>query len=596
MTFDPQIHDLKFALYECAGLRSSLQEAQNLDAFSEFSEELVDAVLTEAGKFASERISPLNQSGDVEGCTLKDGEVLTPEGWAELYRDWAGAGWNALACPIEYGGQGLPVCLGFAAQELWNTGSLSFAIGTVLTAGAVEALEHHASEELKNKYLPKLVSGEWMGTMNLTEPQAGSDLGALKTKAVPQDDGTYLITGSKIFITYGEHTLTENIIHLVLARLPGSAEGTKGISLFLVPKYLVGDDGELGARNDVQSVGLEHKLGIHASPTCVMNYGDKDGAKGWLIGAEGRGLNAMFTMMNNARLAVAIQGVAVAERATQAALHYAKERKQGSRAGSEGSVAIIEHPDVQVMLMEMKAHTMVARALCAANALALDLSADPDQDFFETQKMRADFLTPLSKAYSTDIGFEVASLGVQVHGGMGYVEETGAAQYLRDARILSIYEGTNGIQALDFLMRKLPLKDGTYAKEFLKELVGYCVSAKQENDQELGGIAGELEKAIARLGAASEKMLVLLSQIDECAQYQATGFARCFASVTGASLFLRGLNGLLQQNSGNTAQCEEYKIILCFYVAKILPIQLAMLSDSVDENDNLGHWRQNPFA
>ncbi len=416
-----------------------------------------EAIMAEAAKFAAERIAPLNREGDKHGTRLKDGVVATPPGWRDAYRDWAEAGWNALTGPAEFGGQGLPLLLAVACNEMWNAGSVAFALNPLLTAGAIEALTAHGSEELKARYLPNLISGRWTGTMNLTEPQAGSDLSALRSRAERAGDGTYRLFGQKIYITYGEHDCAENIIHLVLARLPDAPAGTRGISLFLSPKFLPD-----GSRNDLRCHGIEHKLGIHGSPTCTMIYGDQGGAVAHLIGEENKGLACMFTMMNNARLMVGVQGVAVAERAYQHALTYARERKQGRAPGAgEGMSPIIGHPDVKRMLAEMRAKTSAARALCIATAAALDRAhRAEDKAARASAHARASLLTPLAKAYSTDIAVEVASLGVQIHGGMGFIEETGAAQLLRDARILPIYEGTNGIQAIDLVQRKLPLENG----------------------------------------------------------------------------------------------------------------------------------------
>ncbi|MEP2435455.1 MAG: acyl-CoA dehydrogenase, partial [Roseibium sp.] len=384
----------------------------------------------------------------------------------------------------------------------WNSGSMAFAIGPTLTIGAVEALEKHATDDLKAKYLEKLVSGEWMGTMNLTEPQAGSDLNALKAKAVPHGDGTYRISGQKIFITYGEHDMTDNIVHLVLARLPDAPAGTRGISLFLVPKFFVNDDGTLGDHNDVRCAGVEHKLGIHGSPTCTMVFGDDGGATGWLIGEENRGLACMFTMMNNARLAVGIQGLGVAERAYQQALAYALDRKQGRAPGEkgEGMSAIAHHPDIKRTLLAMRSRTQVARAICYACAHAIDMShlaeTAEDRKFWSD---RAGLLTPLAKAIPTDFGVEVASMGVQIHGGMGYVEETGAAQHLRDSRIATIYEGTNGIQSIDLVMRKLPLSNGEHIDGFISELRQIADEVVASNRPEFGATGDLLHAAIEEL-------------------------------------------------------------------------------------------------
>ena len=374
---------------------------------------------------------------------------------------WRKGGWNGLASPAEWGGQGLPQIVNAACTEMWNGASMAFGVGPLLTMGAIDALNAHGSDALKRAYLEKLVTGEWTGTMHLTEPQAGSDVGALRTRAERAADGTYRITGQKIFITYGEHDLTDNIIHFVLARLPDAPPGTRGISLFLVPKFLLNADGSPGARNDVRAHSIEHKLGIHGSPTCTMVFGDHGGATGFLIGEENAGMACMFTMMNRARLAVGLQGVGIAERATQQAIAYARERKQGRTTGmpAKESAPIIAHPDVKRMLMTMRALTQAARSICYATALALDRAErGTDKAAREAAHARASLLTPLAKAFSSDIGIEVTSLGVQVHGGMGFIEETGAAQLYRDARIAAIYEGTNGIQAIDLVTRKLPLR------------------------------------------------------------------------------------------------------------------------------------------
>ena len=412
--------------------------------FADATADTVDAVLDGAAQFAEGEFAPLDRIGDTVGSKWKDGVVTTPPGFREAYVAFVEGGWMSLAAPVEAGGQGLPLSLSAALMEDLNAANVGFALCPMLSMGAIEALEAHGSEQQKADYLPKIVSGEWPATMNLTEPQAGSDVGALRTRAEPAQDGAWKITGTKIYITYGEHDLAENIIHLVLARTPGAPEGTRGISLFLVPKILAD-----GSRNDLRCVSIEHKLGIHASPTAVMSFGDEGGATGWLIGAEMAGMKAMFTMMNNARLNVALQGVGIAERATQRAVAYALDRRQLGRA-------IADHPDVRRMLLRMRALTSGARALNYYAFGQLDRKATGD----EAAGLRAEVLTPLAKAWCTDIGCEVASLGIQVHGGMGFIEETGAAQHLRDARIAPIYEGTNGIQAADLVGRKLGLDGG----------------------------------------------------------------------------------------------------------------------------------------
>ncbi len=477
MDYTAPIDEMMFVL-ETLGAREALSGVaggEHLDA------ETSRAVLDAAAAFASGELAPLNRIGDKAGAKLENGVVRTAPGFADAYKRFVADGWNAVPFAEDHGGQGLPWSLAVAVQEMWQSANMSFGLCPLLTQGAVELLSTHGSAEQKRVYLDKLVSGVWTGTMNLTEPQAGSDVGAVKTRALPDPahDGAlgkaYRITGNKIFITYGEHDMADNIVHMVLARLPDAPAGPKGISLFLVPKFLPeGADGTgIGARNDLRCVSLEHKLGISASPTCVMAFGDNEGALGWLIGGENRGLECMFTMMNNARLSVGLQGVAIAERAYQQAVAYAKTRVQ-SRALSgkaPGPVAIIEHPDVRRMLLDMKARIDASRALAYTAHLSLDLAAkSPDTATRAHHQARVDLLTPVVKAWSTDIGVTVASLGVQIHGGMGFVEETGAAQHYRDARIAPIYEGTNGIQANDLVFRKIGRDGGAALKTLLDEI------------------------------------------------------------------------------------------------------------------------------
>ncbi|MDV6227714.1 acyl-CoA dehydrogenase [Nitratireductor aquimarinus] len=537
------VDEIAFTLKHVTGFAADLDSGR----FGDLSEDLVDAIVAEAGRFAAEEIAPLARVGDEQGAVLKDGVVTTPPGWADLYRRWCEGGWNGLAAPEEFGGQALPTLLSVAAFEMWNSGSMAFAIGPTLTVGAIEALDKHATPELQQKYLEKLVSGEWMGTMNLTEPQAGSDLNALKARAEPVGDGTYRIFGQKIFITYGEHDFTDNIVHLVLARLPDAPAGTKGISLFLVPKFFVNDDGSLGARNDAFCASMEHKLGIHASPTCTMIYGDgkfgdTPGAVGWLIGEENRGLACMFTMMNNARLAVGMQGVGIAETAAQKALAYAQDRRQGRAAGfkGEGMSPIVAHPDIKRMLLTMKAQTQMARAITYSCAYAIDRARLGEGDEAKAWQARADILTPMAKAFSTDVGVDVASLGVQVHGGMGYIEETGAAALYRDARIAPIYEGTNGIQAIDLVMRKLPLQGGEAMAAFLNEL--RADHAALSDASGLGATAERLGQALDDLEETTAYLTKALSEgrVNE-ALCGATPYLRLFSLVIGVALNTRAL-------------------------------------------------------
>lgn len=539
------IDDIRHTLFDIAGLRNFLD--RNLA--TELSEDLVDAILSEAARFAAEEIAPVARAGDLVGATVKDGVVTTPPGWREAYFKWREAGWNSVSAPVQYGGQNLPSMVSMALLEMWNSGSMAFAIGPTLTIGAINALDKHASEALKRIYIEKLVSGEWMGTMNLTEPHAGSDLATLRTRAEPQGDGTYRIFGQKIFITYGEHDYTDNIVHLVLARLPDAPAGTRGISLFLVPKFLVNEDGSIGARNDVFCASLEHKLGIHGSPTCTMIYGDgrfsdKPGALGWLIGEENKGLACMFTMMNDARLAVGLQGVGVAEAARQKAIDFAKERRQGRAigAGSGEMSPIIEHPDVRRMLLSMASLTQAARAIAYSCAHAVDM-AHYDQERREFWQERVNLLTPLAKAFPTDVGFEVASRGVQVHGGMGYIEETGAAALLRDARIAPIYEGTNGIQAIDLVTRKLSLSGGDHVRGFLNELKRDAEIAQGSGCLDLKLAGADLLQAVSDALEASEHLIRLqdAGRVED-ALCGATPFLRLLALTAGGVMLARGAN------------------------------------------------------
>jgi alkylation response protein AidB-like acyl-CoA dehydrogenase len=555
------VDEIAHTLKHVAGLKPALDSG----LFGDLSEDVVDAILTEAGRFATEEVAPLYRVGDQHGTVLKDAVVTTPPGWKDLYRRWVEGGWNALSAPVDHGGQGLPLMLGMAALEMWNSGAMAFGIGPTLTMGAVEALEKHATEELKSTYLQKLVSGEWMGTMNLTEPQAGSDLNALKTRAERAEDGSYRIFGTKIFITYGEHDFTDNIVHLVLARLPDAPPGTRGLSLFLVPKFLVDADGSLGSRNDVFCSGVEHKLGIHGSPTCTMIYGDgfatdrPPGAIGFLIGEENRGLACMFTMMNNARLAVGIQGVAIAEAATQKALGYARDRRQGRAASwsGEGMAPIVHHPDVKRDLLTMTALTRVARSICYALAHAIDMTRVSEGEAARHWQERANLLTPVAKAFSTDAGVAVSSVGVQVHGGMGFIEETGAASFYRDARIAPIYEGTNGIQAIDLVTRKLPQSDGEHVLGYIAELGEMSAAIRTSNLPGFGPGAEAIDRAVAALLEATNFLQeVLKDGRQEQALAGATPYLRQFALTAGAAYLVRA--ALADQAPERIALCRFY--------------------------------------
>ena len=562
MTYRAPVSDITFALKHAAGLKAALAEG----LYGDLDEEMVDQVLEEAGRFAGEVIAPLNRVGDKFGTPFKDGAVTTPPGWKEAYTAWAAAGWNGVAAPADYGGQDLPHAVNAACIEMWNSGAMAFGIGPVLTMAAIDALAAHGSGDLKTRYLGKLISGEWMGTMQLTEPQAGSDVGALRTKATRADDGTYRITGSKIFITYGEHDLTSNIIHFVLARLPDAPPGTKGISLFLVPKIMPD-----GTRNDVRAHSIEHKLGINASPTCTMVYGDKGGAVGYLIGEEHKGMHCMFTMMNRTRLAVGLQGVAIAELATQQALAYARERKQGA-AGS-----IVQYPDVKRMLLTMRALTGAARAICYATAVAIDRTTRGKTEAArKAGDQRASLLTPIAKAFSTDIGIEVASLGVQVHGGMGFIEETGAAQHYRDARIAAIYEGTNGIQAIDLVTRKLPLDGGKAVALYLDELRVTVSAVKASNAPAFGDTAARLAEAVDSLERATHWLLAQKSA--DTALAGATPYLKMFGQTAGGCMLAEQALAALREGDDGAA-----RIALTRFFAENIAVQVAGLERSVTE-------------
>ncbi|MCM2476870.1 acyl-CoA dehydrogenase [Rhizobium sp. CG5] len=572
------VEEIAFTLKHVAGMAEALQNGR----LGDLSDDLVDAILSEAGRFATDEVAPLGEIGDKQGARMVDGKVVVPDGWAELYRQWSEGGWNSLTAAEDFGGQALPHMLNVAALEMWNSGSMAFALGPTLTMGAVDAVTTHGSDALKQKFLHKMVSGEWMATMNLTEPHAGSDLGVMKSRAERRDDGSYRIFGQKIFITWGDHEVTDNIIHLVLARLPDAPAGTRGISLFLVPKYLVGDDGAIGARNDLHCHSLEHKLGIHGSPTCTMIYGDgkfgdEAGAIGYLIGEENKGLNCMFTMMNNARLAVGMQGVAICEAATQKAVHYAKDRTQGKAPGWTGSgmSPIIEHPDIARTLVTMKALTQGSRAICYTCAHATDMAHHADSTEAAHWAERAALLTPIAKSFATDAGVEVASLGIQVHGGMGFIEETGAARYLRDARIAPIYEGTNGIQAIDLVTRKLPLSNGAHVRGFIAELKAIAAEVRASNREGFGSTAERLETSLADLEQTTEWLLARLGEGNATAALSgATPYQRLFGLVLTGCYLAKG--GLADEDHG-----RDTRIALCRFTAENLIAETAALKDRV---------------
>ncbi len=575
MTYHAPVKQLRFALDAVANLRRLYGNS----AYAELSDDLVDAVLEEAGRFAGEVIAPLNHTADKEGARLENGKVILPSGFEAAYKSFVENGWNALTGPVEFGGQGLPHAVGIAVQEMWQSASMAFGLCPLLSQGAIEALTAHGTPEQKRLYLPKLVQGTWTGTMNLTEPHAGSDVGALKSKAVKQADGTYKITGTKIFITWGEHDAAENIIHLVLARLPDALPGTRGISLFLVPKFLVNADGSIGARNDLRCVGLEHKLGIHGSPTCVMSFGDNGGATGFLIGQENKGMSAMFTMMNAARLNIGVQGVAIAERSFQQALAYARERRQGKPFGLQHEVLemspIIFHADVRRMLLSQKAIAEAGRALCLANAVAIDLARHGETAAERTAaKAREELLTPLSKAWSTDTGVEAASLGVQIHGGMGYIEQTGAAQHYRDARITPIYEGTNGIQAIDLIGRKLGLEGGETVRRFLAEITDTAALCEHAKRDDLKSIGRELARALKAAESATAWLQATMRSSPTQALPGATPYLRMLGHVTGAHYLARGAlvaAERLAKSDPDTTFLETRIAVAQFFAEQLLP-------------------------
>ena len=512
--------DLAFILDHVVGFG----QVAATDRFADATPDMVDAVLTEAGRLASEVLAPLNRAGDKHPARLENGVVRTAPGFADGYRAIADGGWVAVAAPSSHGGMGLPFTIASVINDMFSSACMSLQLNPLLTQGQIEALEHHASDDLKDVYLPKLISGEWNGTMNLTEPQAGTDVGALRAKAEPLGDGSYAISGQKIYITWGDSDLQANTLHLVLARIPGAAQGTGGISLFLVPKFLPDAAGNPGRRNTLQVVSLEHKLGIHGSPTCVMQY---DGAVGWLVGAENRGMAAMFTMMNNARVGVGVQGVGIAEAAFQHALDYARTRTQG-HSPEKHQPTIIGHADVRRMLATMKAQIFSARAIALSCAVAIDMTTATDSAEW---RARAALLTPIAKAYGTDVGCMVASEGVQIHGGMGFIEETGAAQFMRDVRITPIYEGTNGIQAMDLVARKMA-DEGEAARHLIGEIEATTKAARAT----LPDLAEDVWAAIEGLREATE---VLLTQSANDRFAGAVPYLRGFALVLGAHFHLK---------------------------------------------------------
>ena len=545
-----------------------------ISAFSDFSADVVVPTMEECAKFSEEVLAPINAIGDQQGATIDNGVATMPEEFVDAYKKFSDAGWASISLPEEIGGGGMPITLSGGTLEILSTANLAFGLAPGLSAGAISAINFHGSQEQKDKFLPKLVSGEWTGTMNLSEPQSGSDLGTITTKAEPQEDGTYKITGTKVWITFGEHNMTENIVHLVLAKVPGSPEGTKGISMFIVPKFHVNDDGSLGENNNVSCISIEEKLGIHASPTCVMEY---DGSVGYLVGEENRGLTYMFTMMNEARVWVGGQGLACASGALQGAAQYARDRVQGRPVGMSKEDAknstIMDHADVRRMLLTIKSYVDAMRYLMYDNQLMLDLEYFGEGELKEFGEERCGILTPVTKAWISDLGVELSSIAIQVYGGMGYVEETGVAQYLRDARIAPIYEGTNGIQALDLIFRKLPLDSG----QAMQRLLGDVNSIIEEMSQAGDVLLSMSEKLKVEVDKLSEVTLWLGSKMLEGelidASAGASPYIKMFGQVLGG--YYMGKAALLATKKYEETGDEYYseKITLSkFYIEQLLPL------------------------
>lgn len=568
-----------------------------ISEFSDFSEDIVIPTMEECAKFSEEVLAPINAIGDQQGASIENGNVTMPEEFVDAYKKFIEAGWASISLPEEIGGGGMPITLSGGTLEILSTANLAFGLAPGLSAGAISAINFHGNQEQKDKFLPKLVSGEWTGTMNLSEPQSGSDLGTITTKAEKQDDGTYKVTGTKVWITFGEHNMTENIIHLVLAKVPGSPEGTKGISMFIVPKVMVNDDGSLGDNNNVSCISIEEKLGIHASPTCVMEYDD---SVGYLVGEENRGLNYMFTMMNEARVWVGGQGLACASGALQGASQYARDRVQGRPVGMSKEDAkkstIIDHADVRRMLITIKSYVDAMRYLMYDNQLMLDLEYFAEGELKEFGEERCGILTPITKAWISDLGVELSSIAIQVYGGMGYVEETGVAQYLRDSRIAPIYEGTNGIQALDLMFRKLPLDNGQAMQRLLGD-VNKVIDEMNEGGEVLSNMAQKLKVEVDRL---SEVTLWLGSKMLEGelvdASAGATPYLKMFGQVLGG--YYMGKAAILATKKLEETGDEYYneKITLSkFYIEQLLPLASGYASSVTAGKDDLFNIKAESF-
>ena len=587
MTFASPVKQMIFALKEMANYSEIIES----ELWPDLDDNFIETLLNEAAKLADNSIAPLNQSADKAGSILNNGNVSTAPGFKEAYKELVNSSWGTLSGLKDYGGQGLPKTIAVMIQELWNTSCMSFSLCPMLTQGAVEAISHHGTENQKKEYLPRLLTGEWSGTMNLTEPHAGSDVGALKTSAKKNSDGSYSIKGTKIYITYGDHDMAENIIHLVLTRIEGAPEGNNGISLFIVPKFIKNQETKEFEKNDLQCIGLEDKLGIHASPTCVMSFGENVGAKGFLLGKENRGLACMFTMMNNARLNVGMQGVGIAERSLQQSLEYSKERRQGRHYNgkSENSVNIIEHPDVLKMLIKMESLTQASRAICYDNAIAIDLAQNhKDNKIREKYQLKADLLTPISKSWATDIGVKVTSLGIQIHGGMGFIEDTGVAQYYRDSRIAPIYEGTNGIQAIDLVTRKLKISDGLAVKNFLDEIKETSKKCSEKNDNDFIIIANNLNNAITEIEICTEKLLKWTKENKlRSVLFSASDYLELFGITAGSHYLSRGA---LSEKNINSKSLSARKELALFFSTQILVNSKALSSSICSNSQNLENF------
>ncbi|MBL8419009.1 MAG: acyl-CoA dehydrogenase [Dechloromonas sp.] len=570
------VKDMRFVMDEIAGLN----EIARLPGYEEATPDMADAILDEAAKFTGGVLAPLNRIGDQQGCRLDAGGVTTPDGWKDAYKAFCDSGWNGLAMPVAFGGQGLPETFGIAVKEMTASANMAFSLCPMLTGGSIQAMLTCASDELKAVYLEKMITGEWTGTMNLTEPQAGSDLALIRSRAEPQADGSYKVFGQKIFITYGDHDMTDNIVHLVLARLPDAPAGVRGISLFLVPKFMVNADGSLGERNDAHCVSIEHKLGIHASPTTVLAFGDNGGAVGYLLGEANRGLEYMFVMMNEARMGVGLQGIALGERAYQQALGYARERKQGRDAVTgEALVTIDHHPDIRRMLMVMKSRVEACRATTYYAAGLLDRAhAGTDAEQKKRDLWLAEFMIPIVKGGGTEMGIEVTSLGIQIYGGMGFIEETGAAQHWRDSRITTIYEGTTGIQANDLIFRKLMRDQGATARVVFAEAAATARALNESGRTDLQGIGRQLDAGLAAWIEATDWVLAHAKSGPAGVLTAAVPYLDLAVAVTGGWLMGKAAlaaAGYLEKGSGDLPFYKAKLACAAFYADQMLPLAAA---------------------